>query len=103
MEFDHVVLYEPLPVKDPSIFMQILSITQVLSKYNISTDKIYFNENDEITLYFDQVRARLGSDDLEEKVMRLQHILPHLEGERGVLEMENYTGESDNITFKKDE
>lgn len=103
VEFDHVVLYEPLPVKDPSIFMQILSITQVLSKYNISTDKIYFNENDEITLYFDQVRARLGSDDLEEKVMRLQHILPHLEGERGVLEMENYTGESDNITFKKDE
>ena len=103
IQFDHVVLYEPLPVEDPSIFMQILSITQVLSKYDISTDKIYFNENNEITLYFGQVRARLGSDDLEEKVMRLQYILPHLEEERGVLEMENYTDESQNITFTRDE
>lgn len=100
--FDHVVLYEPLPVEDPSIFAQILSITQVLSKYDIMTDKIYFNESNQITLYFGKVRARLGSDNLEEKVMRLQYILPHLESESGVLDMENYTEESQNITFTQD-
>lgn len=102
VSFDHVVLYEPLPVEDSDIFQEILSITQMLSKYEIVTDKIYFNESLEITLYFDQVRARLGKGDLEEKIMRLQYILPQLEGESGVLKLENYTDESQNITFERD-
>lgn len=100
--FDHMVLYEPLPVEDAAIFGQILSITQILSKYDITTDKIYFNESYEITLYFDKVRVRLGDDNLEEKIMRLQYILPQLEGKSGILQMENYDDESENVTFKQD-
>lgn len=103
VKFDHVVLYEPLPVEDASIFQQILSITQMLSKYEITADKIYFNEDDSVTLYFGDVRVRLGSSDYEEKVMRLPYILPRLEGESGVLKLENYTEESGNITFERDE
>lgn len=103
VSFDHVVLYEPLPVADPSIFQKILSITQMLSKYEIVTDKIYFNEDDSVTLYFGDVRVRLGSDGYEEKVIRLQHILPRLEGESGVLKLENYTEDTENITFERDE
>ncbi|MFR6589982.1 MAG: hypothetical protein ACLURV_07450 [Gallintestinimicrobium sp.] len=70
IRFDHVVLYEALPVKNTDIFQEILSITQMLSKHQITTDKIYFNESNEITLYFDNIRAKLGKDNLEEKVMR---------------------------------
>ena len=44
IRFDHVVLYEALPVKNTDIFQEILSITQMLSKHQITTDKIYFNE-----------------------------------------------------------
>lgn len=102
VKFDHVVLYEPLPVDNESIFQQILSLTQMLSKYEISTDKIYFNEAYEITLYFDQVRVRLGTGNLEEKIMRLQLMLPSLTGESGVLSMENYSDDRKNVTFKKD-
>lgn len=102
VKVDHVVLYDPLPVEDSSIFQQILSITQMLSKYEISTDKIYFNDDREITLYFDGVRAKIGSGNLEEKIMRLQHILPSLEGKSGVLKMENYSQERENITFEGD-
>ena len=43
IDFDHVVLYEPLPVEDTAIFSEVLSITQMLSKYDIVTDKIFFN------------------------------------------------------------
>lgn len=85
IRFDHVVLYEALPVKNTDIFQEILSITQMLSKHQITTDKIYFNESNEITLYFDNIRAKLGKDNLEEKVMRLEQILPNLSGESGVL------------------
>ena len=81
IRFDHVVLYEALPVKNTDIFQEILSITQMLSKHQITTDKIYFNESNEITLYFDNIRAKLGKDNLEEKVMRLEQILPNLSGE----------------------
>ena len=59
IRFDHVVLYEALPVKNTDIFQEILSITQMLSKHQITTDKIYFNESNEITLYFDNIRAKL--------------------------------------------
>lgn len=100
--FDHVVLYEPLPVEDDTVFQKILSITQMLSKYEISTDKIYFNESGEITLYFENVRVRLGTDAVEEKVMQLKYILPRLEGKSGVLRMENYTEERENISFQED-
>lgn len=102
VSFDHVVLYEPLPVENSDIFQEILSITQMMAKYEITADKIYFNEDFEITLYFGGVKARLGKGDLEEKIMRLQYILPELEGESGVIQMENYTDESQKITFKKD-
>lgn len=100
--FDHVVLYDPLPVENQEIFQDILTITQMLAKYEITTDKIYFNDSYEITLYFGGVRARLGQDNLEEKIMRLKYILPRMEGESGVLQMENYSEERENVTFKRD-
>ncbi|MBR2950191.1 MAG: FtsQ-type POTRA domain-containing protein [Lachnospiraceae bacterium] len=103
IRFDHVVLYEPLPVTDSSVFKHVLNITQISSKYDILADKIYFNEANEMTLYFGNVRVRLGSADFEEKIMRLTHILPNLEGLSGVLQMENYDDESENITFLQDE
>ena len=102
IRFDHVVLYEALPVKNTDIFQEILSITQMLSKHQITTDKIYFNESNEITLYFDNIRAKLGKDDLEEKVMRLEQILPNLSGESGVLDLQNYSEDRKNVTFQKD-
>lgn len=102
IRFDHVVLYEPLPVENTGIFQEILSITQMLSKYQITTDKIYFNESNEITLYFDNIRAKLGKDNLEEKVMRLEQILPNLSEESGVLDLQNYSEDRKNVTFQRD-
>lgn len=102
IRFDYVVLYEALPVENTDIFQEILSITQMLSKYQITTDKIYFNESNEITLYFDNIRAKLGKDNLEEKVMRLEQILPNLSGESGVLDLQNYSEDRKNVTFQKD-
>ena len=82
IRFDHVVLYEALPVKNTDIFQEILSITQMLSKHQITTDKIYFNESNEITLYFDNIRAKLGKDTWRKRLMRLEQILPNLFGRK---------------------
>ncbi len=103
LQFDHVVLYEPLPVDNPEIFKSILSITQLVNKYNLSIDRIYFGSDNTLTLYFDEVRVALGNPtDLDEKLMKLQYMLPELQGKSGVLRMENYTEETKNISFEPD-
>lgn len=103
LSFDHVVLYEPLPVEDESIFRSILSITQLVNKYNLSTDRIYFGSDGSLTLYFGEVRAALGmGDNLDEKIMKLQYMLPELEGKKGTLRMEKYTEDTKNISFELD-
>lgn len=103
LQFDHFVMYEPLPVENESIFQQILNITQMLNKYGIEPDKINFDDSYNMKLYFDNVRVELGNDELlEEKIQRIDAIIPKLEGASGVLQMNNYSSDSPNITFVKD-
>ena len=104
IDFDQVVLYEALPVENQNIFREILSITQILSKYGLRADKIYFDDAGDMTLYFGEVRARLGSEEnIEEKVSRLQQLLPSAEGKKGVFRLENYSGSGENVSFELDE
>ena len=103
LSFDHVLLHEPLPVEDKGIFRSILSITQLVNKYHLSVDRIYFGSDDSLTLYFGEIRASLGTGEyLDEKVMRLQDILPKLEGKKGILHMENFAEDTKNIPFDPD-
>ena len=104
LHYDHVSLHEPLPVSDDMIFSRILTITQLLTKYNIPTDKIYFDAAEDITLYFGDARAFLGTDKyIDEKINELSLLLPKLQGYSGVLHMENYTGEGGSFTFERDD
>lgn len=104
LKFDHVILYEPLPVDNPEIFKSILSITQLVHKYQLSVDRIYFGSDSSLTLYFENVRVALGTgDNLDEKVMKLQYMLPELSGKSGILRMESYTEETKSISFEPDE
>ncbi len=103
LSYDHIVLYERLPVENEDIFKQILEVTQLLKKHELEVDKIYFDSNLNITLYFDDARIQLGDfTNIDEKIIRLKAILPSLDGEKGVLRLENYTSEDSIVTFEKD-
>ena len=103
LSFDHVVLYDVLPVENEEVFNQILDITQLLEKYGIYADKIYFDSDYKMTLFFGTVKASIGSSEyIDEKIMELKEILPNLEGKSGTIELENYTEDKENITFKSD-
>ncbi|MBQ0042771.1 MAG: cell division protein FtsQ [Lachnospiraceae bacterium] len=103
LKFESVTLYEQLPVENPEVFDKVLDITKLLSKYKLSTDRIYFSENRDMTLYFGGVRVLLGDgSSIDEKITKLQYILPELEGHQGALDMQNYTGADDTITFVTD-
>lgn len=103
LEFNHVILHEKLPVENDRIFEGILDITQMLTKYGLAADRIYFDGNYSMTLYFEEVKVKIGgSDMIDEKIMKLQYILPNLTGKKGTLRMETYTSDSRNITFELD-
>ena len=103
LDFQYVVLNEPLPVENEEIFQKILSVTQLLAKYELITDKIFFDSSYNLTLYFKDVKVLLGSSDaIDGKIMRLRYILPELEGKKGTLQMENYDENSKNIPFHQE-
>ena len=103
LEFNYLVLHESLPIENTEIFQSILDITQLLEKYEISAEKIYFDKNQQMTLYFENIRVRLGDiSNIDDKITRVKAILPELEGQKGILRMENYTEGTKNITFNKD-
>lgn len=103
LSFDHVVVHEKLPVEDATIFSKILNVTQLLEKYELKADKIFFGSEKDITLYFGEARVYLGKDEnLDEKMMQLVPILPHLSGKSGILNMENFDENTVNIPFNMD-
>ena len=103
LKFDHVVLHEQLPAKKKDVFMTILDITQLMNKYDIKTDRIAFDSDGDITLYFGEARVLIGSDDyIDEKINEMHLLLPKLTGYSGTLHMENYTGEESNFSFDVD-
>lgn len=106
LDFDSIVLYRPLPVENDSAFTQILNLTQLVDKYGISVDKIYFDSRYNATLYIDQVRIMLGDKtNMEDKIAELSGMLPQLHGLQGVLHLEDYDPAAMNprYSFIKDE
>lgn len=103
LKFDHVVMYEKLPVENEQVFARILDITQSLDKYELRADRLFFDREYKVTLYFEEVRVQIGDNsNIDEKFSRLKSILPELTGKKGVLQMENFTGESKVIPFQED-
>ena len=106
LEFDHITMFEPLPVGDKSVFQTILDVTKILSKQNMSVDKIYFSEKLEMTLYFGEMRIMIGSSDmLEEKLQQVEAIMASLKGKQysGVLDLSTYDSNTSQFSFQIDE
>lgn len=104
LTFDYIIIGEALPVENPEVFGYILNVTKLLNKYELASDKIYFQASGEITLYFGDVKVALGNEPayLEDKLMLLPEFLPQLEqeGRSGTLQMEKYDEDTGKYIFK---
>ena len=102
LNFDHVVMYEKLPVENSDIFQNILTITKLLNKYNIICDKIQFDSKYNVTLGYENVKVNIGElTNLDDKIMQLPYILPSIEGQEGTLDLQNYTQDRKIVSFEK--
>lgn len=97
-----VSLYETIKTDSRSMYKNLLSITLALEKYEIMPETILFNSSKDIQLLYGDITVMFGeADDLNEKVVRLTKILPELEGQKGVLHMEDYSAQNTDIIFEK--
>lgn len=94
------VLYQKLPTESSSQLRTVLSLIRLLSDHELAATEIRFSDNMEITVYIQGVEAQMGQDEyLEEKVANLNKILPLLEGQKGTLHLENFTGKAESVPF----
>ena len=103
LKFGHIVLYQKLPVESERVFEELLNLTQILSIYDLSVDKIQYNTLGEATLYMGEIEVILGSNEgLNGKIAELGDMLPQLEGKSGILYLDNYDETRTNpmYTFK---
>ena len=104
---DEVVLYEKLPLEDESILRLLLNLTQTLKKYELEPDEIAFDEKEGAIVYYDSIRVIVGNEEnLSQKIIKLAAVLQKLEElelSSGTLHLENWTEESTDIVFDKEE
>ena len=102
LKFDSVVMYEALPVERAKVFDEVLDITQLLTKHKLSADKIYFDKNYNVYLFFENVKVAIGTEEnIDEKVTQLEYILKRLSGKKGTLHLEDYDENKETIRFEE--
>ena len=102
LNFNYCIMYEKLPIENQKVFEEILDITQLLSKYELEAERIFFDSEYNVYLYFGNIEVRLGTDEyIDEKIIQLQYILPKLDGKTGILEMKDFDEDTKNVTFEE--
>ncbi len=102
LSFDYCIMHEKLPIENQNIFEEILDITQLLAKYQLGADRIFFDSEYNVYLYFGEIEVSLGTEQfIDEKIIQLQYILPDLSGKKGILEMKDFDDDTKNITFEE--
>jgi len=100
LKFDSWEIGKKLPIDDTGKFQSILSITQLIDKYELDIDGIKFTAENEIILLHDKITIELGNGEyLEIQMMNLGSILAQLEGKEGTLYMKDFNSENATASF----
>ena len=103
IEVSHVIEGEKLPIKGNSVLTTAVALSTIFQKNDAIPDHIEFDTSYQITLTYGDIRVMLGKDEyLEDKMTRVNAILPKLSGKKGILHLENVNDNSKTITFEQD-
>ena len=101
LDVSEVVLYEKLPV-DSETLRSLLSLTQTLEKNKLKPDEVNVSDGN-YTIQYGKIKVMFGSiANLPDKVLRLSEIIPKLDGESGVLHLEQWSEETTDIVFERE-
>ena len=103
LSFGLMVLHQPLPVEDISVFNEILNLTQVLSVNEVAVDEIRFNKEKEATLQIRSLKVELGSNsEMNGKLSELTDILRDYPDLSGTLYLDSYDESNANPMYRFD-
>ena len=91
---------EQIQTADSRIFQTLQTLGKLANKLNIHPDEILIDDDQTMTLRYDEVLVDLGTERLlDEKMSRAAAILPQLEGLKGTLHLESFSPSTINIVF----
>ena len=98
-----IVMKEKLPIKG-AVLNTAVALSTIFAKNDKVPDHISFDDSYEISLIYGDITVQLGKDEyLEDKMTRAIAILPQLEGQKGILHMENISRNAKTVTFEAEE
>lgn len=101
LKFHEIVLYEPLTVQKQSLFQTILNLTRLIQEYEIKADQISFDSNYYVTLSCGSMEVLLGRRKVyDEQIAALQGILAAVGDRTGIVDMQNYSKEHQDVILK---
>lgn len=97
-------LYKKLSISDNNKLLRtLLSVTQLLKKYDCVPEIIYIQDGN-VWLIYGQIQVNLGGGtNLNEKILRMDQILPQLDGMSGTLHVETWSETNTDIYFRNGE
>lgn len=102
LRFNQWEIGQRLPIEDETKFQSILTITQLIDKYELSIDGIRFTAENEIILIHEGIIIELGKGEyLPIQMMNLGSILEGLEGLEGTLYMKDFDSDDATASFSK--
>lgn len=107
LSFGHIVMNEPLPVADESLFNEVMNITQQLGLYGIASSRVSFDplKNVTVTVENGDIDVKLGTgSEMDARISALNDMLPKLKerGLKGTLDLSGYSdGEKGQISSFK--
>ncbi len=104
LSVDTAELYKKLSIGDNSKLLRtLLNVTQLLKKYERIPETILIQSSN-VYLNYGQIQVNLGSGtDLNEKILRMDQILPQLDGASGMLHLETWSENNTDIYFRNGE
>ena len=90
-------------MEDDSAFTLIAEASKYLVKYSLTPDKLVYENEQSVVLYFGSVEVLIGNKEYEIRIAQIKPILEKLKeqypDQAGVLHLENYEADSASINF----
>lgn len=106
LKFEGAALYQKMKIKSTAALTDIQSISRLAEKYDIVPDAIMAKSTSDLVLKYGKIQVNLGdTSNLNEKMVRVQNILPKLKKMKvkGTLHLETWSESTTDIYFRKNE
>lgn len=101
--FDSMELHEKLPIEDEKRFKTILTLTQLIQKYDVHIDSIRFTSEGDVVLRYEDIKIELGDGSkIEEQLIDLNRMLEPLKGKKGTLDLKDFDTATGTASFRLD-